>query len=81
MVMTTHRPSRDTSRMRFALGMGQMAAAVVAAVLLLRTGVSAAALGAVVVTCTLSTLSVMLFGSHRRGTSEASTSAHARSRE
>ena len=52
---------------RFILGMAQMAAAVVSVVLLIDLGVATASLVAVVVACTLSTISVMLFG-RRRGT-------------
>ena len=49
--------------MRFVLGMAQMAGTTTAGVLLFRTGVSTPSLLAVVVTCAMTTLSVLLFGS------------------
>lgn len=52
-------------RVRFVLGMAQMAAAVVAVVLLFSIGVTAISLTAVVVASSLTSLSVMLFGSRR----------------
>jgi hypothetical protein len=57
-------------RLRFVLGMAQMAAAVIAAVLLFNVGVTTISLTAVVVASSLTSLSVMLFGSrhHRRRT-------------
>lgn len=55
------------SRLRFVLGMAQMAAAVVAVVLLFGLGVTAISLTAVVVASSLTSLSVMLFGSRRHG--------------
>ena len=58
---------RRWSQVRFALGMSQMAAAVVSFVLLLRIGVTRASLSAVVVASTLSMISVMLFGRRRGG--------------
>lgn len=51
--------------LRFVLGMAQMAAASVAAILLIETGVSSWALAAVLVTCALTTTSVLLFGARR----------------
>jgi hypothetical protein len=57
---------RRWSQVRFALGMSQMAAAVVSFVLLFRTGVTRASLSAVVVASTLSMISVIVFG-RRRG--------------
>jgi len=48
---------------RMVLGLGQMMGAVVAFYLLLQTGVNALSLGAVVVTCLLTTTSVLLFRS------------------
>ncbi len=51
---------------RLPLGLGQMAGAVVAFALLLQTGMNGASLAAVVGTCLLTTVSVMLFG-RRRG--------------
>jgi hypothetical protein len=52
-------------RLRFVLGMAQMAAAVVAVVLLCNVGVTAISLTAVVVASSLTSVSVMLFGSRR----------------
>jgi hypothetical protein len=52
-------------RVRFVLGMAQMAASVVAVVLLFGVGVTAISLTAVVVASSLTSLSVMLFGSRR----------------
>gem|GEM_PF-6829876 len=43
-----------------------MGGAVLSAILLLSTGVNAVTLTAVVVTCALTSLSVILFGSHRK---------------
>jgi hypothetical protein len=53
-------------RLRFALGMAQMAASAVAVVLLISVGVTAISLTAVVVASSLTSISVMLFGSRRR---------------
>jgi hypothetical protein len=53
-------------RLRFVLGMAQMAAAVIAVVLLFHVGVTAISLTAVVVASSLTSVSVMLFGSRRR---------------
>ena len=53
------------ARVRFALGMLQMALAVVAMVLLFTAGVTPLSLGAVVLASLLTSLSVMLFGSRR----------------
>ena len=50
---------------RFVLGMAQMAASVVAVVLLFGVGVTTMSLTAVVVASSLTSLSVMLFGSRR----------------
>jgi hypothetical protein len=52
-------------RLRFVLGMAQMAAAVVAVVLLCNVGVTAISLIAVVVASSLTSVSVVLFGSRR----------------
>jgi hypothetical protein len=52
-------------RLRFVFGMAQMAAAVVAVVLLFNVGVTAISLMAVVVASSLTSVSVMLFGSRR----------------
>lgn len=52
-------------RVRFVLGMAQIAASVVAVVLLFGVGVTAISLTAVVVASSLTSLSVMLFGSRR----------------
>ena len=54
--------SPRSSRLRFVLGMLQMAMAVVAMVLLFKVGVTPFSLGAVVLTSSLTSLSVMLFG-------------------
>lgn len=53
-------------RVRFVLGMAQMVASVFAVVLLFGVGVTAISLTAVVVASSLTSLSVMLFGSRRR---------------
>ena len=53
------------AHLRFALGMSQMAAAVVAVILLVQIGVTPLSLTAVVVTSTLSAVSVMVFGGRR----------------
>jgi predicted neutral ceramidase superfamily lipid hydrolase len=50
---------------RMCLGLAQMAAATVAAVLLVETGISKSSLLAVVIACALTTVSVLLFGSRR----------------
>jgi len=52
-------------RVRFVFGMAQMAASVVAVVPLFGVGVTAISLTAVVVASSLTSLSVMLFGSRR----------------
>ena len=52
-------------RVRFVLGMSQMALAVVALVLLFTAGVTPLTLAAVVLASLLTSLSVMLFGSRR----------------
>ena len=52
-------------RVRFVLGMLQMALAVVAMVLLFTAGVTPLSLAAVVLASLLTSLSVMLFGSRR----------------
>ena len=52
-------------RVRFVLGMAQMAAAVFAVSLLVTVGVTALSLTAVVAASTLTSVSVMLFGSRR----------------
>ena len=59
------------NQLRFCLGMFQMAGAVAAALLLLATGVSTAALLAVVFTSVASTVSVLLFGSRRGGDADS----------
>lgn len=53
-------------RIRFVLGMTQMAAAVVAVVFLFTEGVTAMSLTAVVIASSLTSVSVLLFGSRRR---------------
>jgi hypothetical protein len=62
---------------RFALGMAQMGAAGVSGVLLLLAGVTTWSLSAVVVTCVLTTVSVILFGSRREAPRDL---RHSRSR-
>jgi hypothetical protein len=52
---------------RFVLGCLQMLGAVVSLFLLLQTGVSTLTLSVVVITCVCTTVSVLLFGSHRQG--------------
>ena len=59
-------PSRGRERLRFLLGMAQMATATVALVLLVETGVSRWCLAATATTCVLTSLSVLLFGGWRR---------------
>lgn len=56
---------------RFLFGIVQMIGAVVSLFLLVYTGVSALALSAVVLTCVCTTVSVLLFGSYRRGRKKA----------
>ena len=58
---------RRWALLRFGLGIAQMAAAVTALLLLVQMGIGPRSLGAVVVTCALTTLSVLLFGARRRG--------------
>ena len=53
----------SSAAVRFVLGMGQMAAATVAAVLLWLTGVSFWSLAFVLAACVLTTIRVLLFGS------------------
>jgi hypothetical protein len=60
-----HARKPGSAHLRFVLGMSQMAAAVVAVILLVQLGVTAASLIAVVVASTLSAVSVMMFGGHR----------------
>lgn len=55
------------TRIRFVLGMTQMATSVVAVVLLVGVGVTALSLTAVVLASLLTSLSVILFGSRRDG--------------
>jgi hypothetical protein len=52
-------------RLRFVLGMAQMAAPVIAVVLLFGVGVTPISLTAVVVASSVTSISVMLFGSRR----------------
>lgn len=65
-VVGTGTEMRHWGAIRFALGMMQMAAATVAAVLLLRTGVTTWSLLAAVTASILTTVSVLLFGVPRR---------------
>ena len=50
---------------RLVLGIGQMVGAATAVLLMISGGFSELALGAVVVTCVLTTISIVLFGSRR----------------
>lgn len=52
--------------LRFSLGMVQMAAATIALILLVRTGLSPSTLVAAIATCVATTISVLLFGSRPR---------------
>jgi hypothetical protein len=54
---------RRWARIRLALGTAQMFCAALSAVLLVKTGVSRLCLGSVVLTCVLTTASVLMFGS------------------
>jgi arsenate reductase (thioredoxin) len=66
-------PERPSDReqwwalIRFVLGCLQMLGAVISLLLLLHTGISTWTLRAVVITCVCTTVSVLLFGSHRQG--------------
>jgi len=51
---------------RLVLGFAQMGGATFSAVLLLQTGMNPVSLGAVVITCALTGLSVILFGNRAR---------------
>lgn len=53
-------------RLRFLLGMAQMAGAVIAVTLLVEVGVTALSLTAVALTCALTTVSLLLFGRDER---------------
>ena len=55
------RDERRWALLRFGLGMMQMASAVVAVTLLFTTGMNPWSLAAVVITCALTTVSVLLF--------------------
>lgn len=57
--------SSSRNLIRLGLGIAQMVGGVTALVLLAETGVNTASMGAVVVTCLLTTTSVLLFGSRR----------------
>ena len=52
-------------RLRVLLGIAQMAGVVCTITLLLRTGVSTVSLVSAMVTCLLTAVSVLMFGSHR----------------
>ena len=70
-----HMDRKRWDTLRFTLGMMQMAAATVAAILLVRTGVSTWALTAAVTACVLTTISVLIFGTRRpRAWSQTHTS-------
>ena len=60
-----HMDRKRWDTLRFTLGMMQMAAATVAAILLVRTGVSMWTLTAAVTACVLTTMSVLMFGTRR----------------
>ena len=59
-------PARVGGRLRFVLGMAQMATATIALVLLVATGVSGWSIAAAVTACALTSLSVVLFGGWQR---------------
>jgi hypothetical protein len=60
--------AKSRARLRVVLGMAQIFMAVFSFVLLVKTGVNAISLASVIVTCLLTTISVLLFGSrYRRG--------------
>jgi arsenate reductase len=59
--------TRTWAKGQFLLGIIQMVGAVVSLILLVQTGVSTLALSAVVLTCVCTTVTVLLFGSYRRG--------------
>jgi hypothetical protein len=63
---TSERATRRAALTRIALGFAQMAASAFAVGLLVAEGVSSRALIAAVVACTLTTISVMLFGARTR---------------
>lgn len=52
-------------RLRILLGIAQMAGVVCTVTLLIRSGVNTVSLISAMVTCLLTTISVLLFGSHR----------------
>jgi hypothetical protein len=60
-------PARERrwAYVRFALGTAQILGATAALVLLVQTGFNSWSLGAAVIACTLTTVSVLLFGSRR----------------
>ena len=60
-------PAASKTLLRGVLGVLQMLSATTALLLLAWTGVNPWSLGAVVVTCTLTSTSVWIFGSHRSG--------------
>jgi arsenate reductase len=61
------RKARAWAKGQFFLGIIQMLGAAVSVFLLVRTGLSTLALSAVVLTCVCTMVSVLLFGSYRRG--------------
>jgi hypothetical protein len=61
------RKTRTWAKGQFLFGIIQMVGAVVSLILLVQTGMSTLALSAVVLTCVCTTVSVLLFGSYRRG--------------
>ena len=56
---------RRSAMVRLGLGIAQMSAAAFALGLLVSEGITARALAAAVIACTITTLSVLLFGSRR----------------
>jgi hypothetical protein len=61
-----HAPSRAGHSLRFVLGMAQIAGVGLSLGLLVSSGLTPLALGAVMATCLVTAVSVLLFGSHRR---------------
>ena len=61
-------PATRWALLRLGLGVAQMTSALASFVWLIGSGVSSWSLAAVAVTCLLTTVSVMLFGDHRRRT-------------
>jgi hypothetical protein len=62
-----HRAERRWALLRVVLGCAQMFGAAFSVVLVLETGVSPVSLTSVAITCSLTSLSVLLFGRRRGG--------------